>query len=417
MRTIIISVFAILLFACGKEEFDSYLIPQGTEDIIKVALYPNSPVLIADGKAQLTFKVQAFIEIQSRTSITYNENGVTMVRDSFFLDTTTLITDRIPEDRISITTGNGEKINGKTFSTTSDASEITFTCQIGKIKSKPCTVKLIKPEIPEWTPIKVPVVFHLLYNTTTKSIAEGVNEKYVTEVLDRLNKVFAGTFAPAPSYLDTKITFVPAATDANGMPLAEKGINRVDLKAAKVGAYEESDYILDNLVWNPDGFLNIWLYETWNSSSERPMYILDNGEEIEGLDLTPVHDISEAEISYPEDAGIIIPITSVFSIKDGTSDIRYEFLFGKFFGLYGTDEEDGYEGEDSDYCTDTYVSLYGPIGIAKRTAIPAGSEEEPIYYDSFNIMDSYSASTTVSYEQALRIRKVIENCPLRMIRE
>lgn len=417
MKTIILSALALLFFACGKNEFDSYLIPQGTEDIIEVALYPNSPVLIADGKAQLTFKIRAYTEVQARISVPYYKDGVTMVRDSFFMDTTTLNADRIPEDQITIIASNGEKVQGRTFSTTASTGEMSFTCRIGDITSEPCKIKLIKPEIPEFTSIRIPVVFHILYTSDNKTISEGINAQLMAEMLERMNKVFAGTFAPSPSSLDTKITFVQAETDNNNRPLSEKGINRVDLDAAKVSEYGVDSYIVRNLIWNPQKYLNVWIYSTWNAIAENPMYVLDNGTEIAGLDLETVNDISDIEIEYPEEAGIIIPLSSVFSIKNGSSDTRLEFLFGKFFGLLETSSDDDYEGEDTDYCSDTYVPDYRPISISKPTAIAKDSKEKPIYFDSYNIMDKYTASTTISYEQAIRIRKVTDNCPLRMMRE
>lgn len=417
MKTIILSALALLFFACGKNEFDSYLIPQGTEDIIEVALYPNSPVLIADGKAQLTFKIRAYTEIQARTSVPYYKDGVTMVRDSFFLDTTTLNADRIPEDQITIIASNGEKVQGRTFSTTANAGEMSFTCRIGEITSEPCKIKLIKPEIPEFTPIRIPVVFHILYTSDNKTISEGIKAQLLAEMLERMNKVFAGTFAPSPSSLDTKITFVQAETDLNDLPLSEKGINRVNLDVANAKGDPLNSYIVKNLVWNPQKYLNVWIYKTSYAIAENPEYVFDNGTEIKGLDLKTVNDISDIKIKYPKDAGIIVPLPSIFKIKNGTSDTRLEFLFGKFFGLLETSSYDDYEGEDTDYCSDTYVPDFRSISVSKPTAIAKDSKEKPIYFDSFNIMDNYTASTTISYEQAIRIRKVSDNCPLRMMRE
>lgn len=417
MKTIILSALALLFFACGKNEFDSYLIPQGTEDIIEVALYPNSPVLIADGKAQLTFKIRAYTEVQARTSVPYYEDGVTMVRDSFFLDTTTLNADRIPEDQITIIASNGEKVQGRTFSTTANAGEITFTCRIGDKASEPCTVKLIKPEIPVFTPIRIPVVFHILYTSKNKTLSEGINTQLMAEMLERLNKVFAGTFAPSPSSLDTKITFVQAETDNNNLPLLEKGINRFDLDAANVSEYGVDNFIVKNLIWDPQKYLNVWIYSARDPIAENPKYVLDNETEIAGLKLKKINDLSEIKISYPENAGIILPISSIFKIKNGNGGTRLEFFVGKFFGLFETSGKDDYKDEDTDYCSDTYIPLYERIGILKRTAIPHDSDEKPIYYDSFNIMDKFTASTTISYEQAIRIRKVSDNCPLRMMRE
>ena len=402
MRTLIISVFTLLLFACGQDEFESYLIPKGTDDIIEVSLHPNSPVLMADGKAELTFRIRAYTEVDGWQAVAYTVDGATL--DSLFTDTVALNTDRIPADRIRITASNGETVNGLTYSTTAAAGEVTFTCQIGNITSAPCRVQLIKPELPSFTPRTIPVVFHLMYTSNSKSIAEGVDEQFVTEVLDRLNRVFAGTYAPAPSYLDTKITFVPLEMDDKGMQLEEKGIHRVDVSSVKNDTIKKYIMGVNSVVlWKPEEILNIWVYEisSGKADSKGPKYVLDNGTEIPGLPLSVLSDPSAAKISDPTDVGIVMPISTLFSSKRGASlATRFEYLFGKFFGLLDTQET----GEG-----------YGMIGVTKRTAVVKGSTEEPVYYNSYNIMESASASTTISYEQALRIRKVMENCPLRMM--
>lgn len=420
MRTLIISVFTLLLFACGQDEFESYLIPKGTDDIIEVSLHPNSPVLMADGKAELTFRIRAYTEVDGWQAVAYTVDGATLVRDSLFTDTVALNMDRIPADRIRITASNGETVNGLTYSTTAAAGEVTFTCQIGDITSAPCRVQLIKPAQPTFTPRTIPVVFHLMYTSNSKSIAEGVDEQFVTEVLDRLNRVFAGNFAPAPSYLDTKITFVPLEMDNNGMQLQEKGIHRVDVSSVTTSMNKYITTASNKLLWKPEEILNIWVYEisSGKADSKGPKYVLDNGTEIPGLSLSVLSNPSEAAISVPTDAGIVMPISTIFSSKRGASlATRFEYLFGKFFGLLDTQEtgEGKYNGTDTDYCSDTYVPRYGMIGVTKRTAVVKGSTEEPVYYNSYNIMESASASTTISYEQALRIRKVMENCPLRMM--
>ena len=421
MRTLIISVFTLLLFACGQDEFESYLIPKGTDDIIEVSLHPNSPVLMADGKAELTFRIRAYTEVDGWQAVAYTVDGATLVRDSLFTDTVALNTDRIPADRIRITAANGDTVNGLTYSTTAAAGEVTFTCQIGNITSAPCRVQLIKPELPSFTPRTIPVVFHLMYTSNSKSIAEGVDEQFVTEVLDRLNRVFAGTYAPAPSYLDTKMTFEPLEMDDKGMQLEEKGIHRVDVSSVKNDTIKKYIMGVNSVVlWKPEEILNIWVYEisSGKADSKGPKYVLDNGTEIPGLTLSVLSDPSAAKISDPTDVGIVMPISTLFSSKRGASlATRFEYLFGKFFGLLDTQEtgEGKYNGTDTDYCSDTYVPRYGMIGVTKRTAVVKGSTEEPVYYNSYNIMESASASTTISYEQALRIRKVMENCPLRMM--
>ena len=55
MKIIGYILLIVLLFSCEKSEYETWLYEPGIEAVDSVAIYPNSPVLIANGKAQLSF--------------------------------------------------------------------------------------------------------------------------------------------------------------------------------------------------------------------------------------------------------------------------------------------------------------------------------------------------------------------------
>ena len=106
-------------------------------------------------------------------------------------------------------------------------------------------------------------------------------------------------------------------------------------------------------------------------------------------------------------------MSSIFSIYKG----GYEYYLGTHFGLmptvFSTYSGIPFVNGDVDFCSDTYTYELGPIALEKNTY--SDDKQAPvIYYNSCNIMDESSASTSLTYEQVLRMRKVIANCPGRM---
>ena len=88
--------------------------------VTRVNLSPNSPVLIADGKAELTFKVKAYMGVEDiRTIELENEDGV-IVKDSTFRDTIEIKEDRIPKEDIKIYLEDGTPVDWA-FRTTEQA--------------------------------------------------------------------------------------------------------------------------------------------------------------------------------------------------------------------------------------------------------------------------------------------------------
>lgn len=403
MKPIIIALITLLFLACQQDEFEAKIQYLGTDAIKYVRLYPNSSVLMADGKAQLKFKVKAFTEIE-RTKTVDNQQVT-------YLDTMELIYDRLPLNQISVATADGQKIENYTYTIDQAGSgSQRFIAKIGNISSEPVEVKVIaKPAA--LSQVTIPVVFHILPTVKTKNACDGVTDEFIDKLITRLNQVFAGEIYAAPAAIDCGIRFVLADKDPQGKLLETPGIRREDRKNETTA--ELTKYVKENLMWDPARYLNIWIYDSspWSDPSKAPAYVLNNGTEILGLKLKKVEKVEDAVYSNPAEIGITISASKVFSTN-------LENAIGIFFGLLPTAYSDSQENlvdGDTDYCPDTYV--YESKYFAAEKWTYTERKWDRIYYDSYNIMDESSAATTISYDQALRIHKVMENCPLRMMRK
>ena len=122
-KIIILFVLTTILYSCNKETFTSYLESAGPENIVEVQLHPNSPVLIADGKAALTFKVKAFMEVidaeGQKDTVSYN-------------------IDKLKPEQIEIISSKDERIEGGVYRTSQiDNGSISFTAKIGNSSFPP----------------------------------------------------------------------------------------------------------------------------------------------------------------------------------------------------------------------------------------------------------------------------------------
>lgn len=402
MKFIYLSIIALFLFSCQRDEFETELQYLGTDAIKYVRLYPNSSVLIADGKSQLGFKVKAFTEIE-RTKT--DKEG----KEVHYIDTMEMIYDRLPQNEISIMTADGQEVKNFVYTANEVAGGTQqFVAKIGKVSSEAVTVELMAPPA-AFSRVTIPVVFHVLSNTATKEMCAGVTKEFVEGKIKRLNQVFSGEAALSPTAFDTGVRFVLADKDPAGKELQEEGIRREDRKDEKTTDIEK--YIVESLLWDPAKYLNIWVYDAsvWSDPSEGPAYVLDNGTEIPGLDMKKVATAGEVTPSHPSEIGITLAAASVFSSN-------LENVLGVFFGLLPTQHSDkSWDGSDVDFCPDTYTYVKMYAAAEKWTYTENAWDQ--IYYDSYNIMDEQSAATTITYNQALRMRKVMENCPLRMMKQ
>lgn len=412
MKIIGYILLIVLLFSCEKSEYETWLYEPGIEAVDSVAIYPNSPVLIANGEAQLSFLVKAYSFVKDKRTIEQVIDGKHIVKDSVFTKIAEMKMDRFNSSDIQIKTGDGKLLEGQKFSTGEGAgTDVEFTCTLNGIESAPGKVHLIAQPVIDFPTVTIPVVFHLLVTDDNVNKFKGITTELLQGFIDRANKVFSGTYADDPVAVDSKIRFELATLDARGNQLAIPGMNRVDLGDPAYG--EVAAYINKNLLWDPNRILNIWVNDEIGTKAYAPAYILDNGTVVPGLEMKSVATADEVKFTSYKEAGIPISVGSIFSINKG----GYEYYLGAHFGLmptvFSVYSDIPFVDGDVDFCSDTYTYELGPIALEKNTY--SDDKEAPvIYYNSYNIMDGSSASTSLTYEQALRMRKVMANCPGRM---
>lgn len=407
---------AALFSACRNTEYESYLETMSLDNVTKVSLNPNSPVLVADGVAELTFVVKAFMNVENKRTVEVVINGENVVRDSVFKIETLVKADRLSVDEMEIRSSRGEIIENFKYSTDTGAgTEIEFTCTVGGKVSAPCKVRLIEKPAPYTKEIVVPVVFHIMSYTTNLSKCNAITGVEVGKHIDHANKAFGAQLYPtAPSCVDSKIRFVLATHDPNGKLLSEPGIDRHDFGSSMSGYTNNKA----NYLWDPEKYLNIYVYNTYSTNSTSgPQSILSSVTAIPGLPSTmKVVNDNPSEYNYGTSDthwGIIINVDDFKKLGQAGTSTRFEQLLGMHYGLIRTYSTAGIIVDgDVDYCSDTYTYISSPpVTNEKRTYLPPDSTEGQIYYNSFNIMDALTTSSVITPEQIARVRFVMENCP------
>ena len=205
-------------------------------------------------------------------------------------------------------------------------------------------------------------------------------------------------------------------------PKLEKGKNKVEL-AEEMSKSDYEDYINSKLIWDPARYLNVWLAKYSTSSSvsntysvSAPEVILEGYESIPGLKMQVVSDYSASDVENYTDVGMMINIRDFFA-TDGKSYFDLSLVFGLYYGLLYTDQDDNntFVNGDNDYCPDTYAYYSGySSGIYKNNRLYREDvDAEYEWFTSFNIMDNYSRRNSITVNQAERIRMIVERCPSR----
>ena len=406
-----------ICIACEKQEYESYKI-EAPLNIVRVNLSPNSPVLIADGVAELKFLVKVFNAVEDTRLVEEEVAGDIRVIEKTFRDTVEILAERIDTSQVKIYKKDGTPV-GWTFRTT-DFSEdpLEFQASYQGVESMTREVVLRRPPEDVLEPITVPVVFHIVVPRSLAYAYSSIYAEDIQKLIDRVNRVFKNDFIHAPSAIDSKITFELASHDPRGNVLDEKGINRVEVADNTV----INTYIKNNLIWDTDHYLNIYISDFTSTQTRLPSYILNTGAQLQ-MDaynkLRVVNSVADARYNNYYEVGIGITKSNYYSMVNYGHGL--EDLLGTFYGLlpsyYNT-----WEGAPDDFCDDTYTAAYTYMSIEKWTFQEDRADDkhkngQEIYYNSYQIMDVYSPAYTITYDQVKRIRTVIENCPFRMMRK
>lgn len=418
MKKHILYILVLIFFAaCEKDDVKEYINKSEISDIIDLKLYPNSPILFANGISELEFTIRAYGGYKRYEEVKKIINGETVYQDSLVVDTFLIKQDRLPLGGIKIHQEDGSVLPDGIFTIASGAGSIvTFYASAGERESELIEVALLDTPTETYEEVIIPLVFHVVKTFDTRDFCDAITSEMLKAKLDHMNLAFANQIHPDPNSIDSKIRFEMAKYNLDGKLLAEPGINRVDIGDAD---YEKSlEYIDQNLKWDPSKYVNIWIskFDRWNSNVliDYPNYISNNIDVLPFTNkynvLTQVDDLSSITL---EDAELV---DFGFAIRPRrVDDINLEPLIGQYLGLLPTEYRSNYYtpvvSADVDFCSDTYTYDYRSDGRLKRTHDDV--DENEVYYKSYNIMDKPSSLSSASYEQVKRMRTVLEYCNFR----
>jgi len=285
--------------------------------------------------------------------------------------------------------------------------------KIAERKANPFALKI--------TPaVTIPVVFHIIHDAEAVGSGRNVSQAIIFQQVLQINKDFGNS--SNSRYVvseDMGIQFALAQNDPNGIPLAEPGIDRIDLNLKgwdPIGAGYTVGYangannyltntIKPNSIWDATRYLNIWVSE-WEAG-------------ILGIATFPATSglagLSNAETNLT--AGVTIDYTTLGSIFNPNGGCAAAYGKGKtlthelghFFGLrhiWG----DG--NCATDYCNDTpthQTNNSGEPQHPKPNSCGTPDEQFENYMDySDDIM-----TNTFTVNQGDRMEAVFANSPRR----
>lgn len=419
------AVFFIFLAACQKEDDYIYENPFSLGDIKMISLRADHKTLLPDGVATMKFYVTAYGIKELPKYETEMVDDTVKYFPSVGCDTFVIPADILPAGILKVYDETGKEYPDLAFTTTDTAErDIRFYARAGELESNELTVHIRKLPEEEYEELVFPVIFHVLNSAPTigtptfKITAEAVKKN-----LDRLNQVFNRLITTDPNGGSARIRFEAAKYDPSGMKLPLEGIHQWNISGDEnldgIDDYEE--YVNKQrvyLLYDYRHYLNVWLIDgerATSSSAMSPTVILPD-ESIPGLNASdwPVN-------GFPltaRDVGIFIGMQVFLNPMSNTDFFEISKPMAQYFGLLSTEVSTSngvpnIVNGDTDYCPDTYYYYNDNSSVFKDTSEEGVPDEETEYFTSYNIMDAYSKKTSITVDQAARIRQHIQKCPSR----
>jgi hypothetical protein len=403
--------FTLLFAGCKKESFNYQMYNPQVNDIDSVYFSPGAKMLVADGRAELQFIVEAYRTLKIQSPAGQKDSLVKVdVR-------------KLPEGSVQILM-NGQPYNKMVFSTTNYSSgNLTFSAKIGKAVSKQFDVSLRQKQVvPE--KLIVDVIFHVFELNKTDPGYDQLTYQLVTQnlledAINDMNNVYNNVLGNNPNGGNANIHFRLAEKNVAGNILAKPGYNMItyDKSWYQYSTPSPSDFsnkvnATATYTWDPKRYLNIYVIPSGASNS---MGSNTPNHQIVPSGATPIPGIATI-ISGPselpvgknyETYGVGFPRTLLFP---GTGRrIELSAFVGGYYGLKRT-------GVSSitvtDYCTDTrkYITTNQFNDLVK-----VGIDGMKFLAD--NAMDDNrypSLRNSFTIDQVQRIRNVMANSPARM---
>lgn len=426
MKYIIINIIVgLLLFvSCSPDDIEVLDNSIDVRKINKIELRADHKMLIPLEGLKMDFHVLAYSSEDFSQYYTDQIGDTLYFKEKTVRDTFLVPADMIPEGFIKVYDENGKELKDMSFSTTDPTVRtLHFQAKAGDLVSNVVDVQIREIPKEEYEEIVFPVIFHVIVPPIAAGPAYEVSSEDLQKRLDRLNDIFNRRATTNPNGGRAKITFRLAEYDKKGALLAEKGKNLVKLtdKLTTQKAYET--YINNNLIWDPNKYLNIWLAKFVNGWSPdgsmtyvaKTPHVIMRGNTIPGIKAKDVDGFTAADVTTYSQVGVMMSYNEFLASNSWTSNtFEPATALGVFFGLRKT-KLSAPPNPDNDYCPDTYYYYLTPDVIYKSTYWNDEEEQEdPIeYFTSFNIMEDYSRKNSITADQASRMRDVVKKCPSR----
>lgn len=446
MRTIIKYIMGALLFcSCAKEDIAILDLRATADDISRIELRADHKTLIPDGISKMEFYTFVY---GKKTVISYNKTETGEYTNVPVEIEYLIPNDQLPKDYVKVYDSEGKELKDRIYSTTTESAGalLEFYAKAGTLESNklPVTIRPLPDET--YDEIIVPVIFHMLIPPATAGPTYDITTEYLENSVQRMNDIFNRRVTTDPNAGNLKVTFKLAAYDKGGVKLQERGKNIIKLTAANITAIENyssdlsvgyNKFIVSNkssYVWDPTKYLNIWLTKFSTGQSELGKYsykymaptVIHSAYDIASIPgLSGVKmkdDFVLEDVADCLEVGIMLNYMAFLNpLTQGSNEFNLATVIGGYYGLLLTQcdkytklNPDG----DSDYCPDTYSFDYGYYPtVFKGNNLDGQPENDPTrpmeYFTSFNIMDVYSRKNSISADQVVRMREVMEKCPSR----
>lgn len=387
---LIIAILSTIAISSCKGTDDNFIEPKAISSnaISRIEISPNSMVLNANGKSELNFLVRCYYKVDSQE--------------------VQMLADRVPVEQIKIACSTGKIFTPNSpFTTKNTNDSISFTATFNNIKSNTVKVALRKLNNLQLKPLRIPIVFVALYTDKQAQSIQNINKKLLQKIIQHANDAFMGAKANTPNGSDAKMQFYLK-----------------EYKTQIISNEDDQDinqYIKKNQLSDVQNAVYVWLVNSvpWrmNESKIAPKYILDNAEDLPGIKWTKLKQKKEFDNLLkkqqvdPTNVGIVMTFNDVYQQQTGYASREFNRLLGRFYGLLPTSvNPNNYDNQkDIDYCDDTF-SYIEYKGTVEKQTIPYTAKKVNYFYYSYNIMDNYSTSVSLSVDQVKRIRQVIKHC-------
>jgi hypothetical protein len=424
------------LCSCSPDDIERADLSDYT--IAKVVCQADHNILVADGESQLALQVRLFRNTGSTYTDKYGDEQP--------------VYGEIPSDRwrnhdIRFFLADGTPVTTIPYKTTNyNATGFDFYAIVDGVRSTMPPEQIrqnyttgtaadapipdaevlfhvtLREAIPAYTEVTYPVIFHIAQDKTLTDRKQGIDRSIVDFFFNTWKTTLNREVDKAANGANPRIKLVLAKYDPDGNLLEENGIHRINgLTTAEIGALTDAQ-ILSSYTWDYKRYLNVWILEGKSTVSTSNLYPKNY---VAGYDASLVSPISspvtvDANTWQPSNLyhiGVLIRSTD-FIRPDLNSYTNY---LGAYFGLYANAAASNITASVNDGCEDTfsYIQYYGTGGRpaaaigSTRVKLTAGTNNPWVVFYSSNIMEASSFCTTISQDQAKRIRHALEYSPAR----